>query len=173
MEKFKGNRKQIILALVIISCLSVMAIAATRIINNGRTYVPIIYSAPATATPTITNTPLPTNTPKPEPTSPPAPSGQIWVEVRPENPDKNWALCRFVYKYNDAGKPVMQIYPGDSKPTSERIKIPRGEHVLVYKPKVAADGGGFYWKLVDYVAPDGTELYLRQVDMMKLSPPLE
>ena len=63
----------------------------------------------------------------------------------------------------------MEIYPGDSKPVSERIKILKGERVLAYDTIVLADGGGKYWKLVEIEAPDGTVLYLRKLDVVKES----
>jgi len=61
----------------------------------------------------------------------------------------------------------MEIYPGDSSPVSERIKIPRGERVLADEQPVRADGGDKFWKLVEYQGRAGEELYLRAVDVTK------
>ena len=108
--------------------------------------------------PEPTATPKPTETPKDE---------YIWLIVRPQNPDKDWALAWFEKSQNSAGIPIMEIYPSNGSPTSERIKIASGEKVLAYNEIVRADGGAKFWKLVDYKGRDGEDLYLRQVDVMK------
>jgi hypothetical protein len=87
--------------------------------------------------------------------------------VNPANPDKDWALAFFAKSYNNAGRPVMQIYPGDTAPQSERIMIPRGEIVLALDTPVTADGGAKFWQLVEYEGEDGEELFLKAVDVTK------
>jgi len=158
---FQFQSKQIYI-LIIIS--SLLLISATYLIANQRVYIPFIQKQEAqntpTQTPTPTSTPNPTNTPLPG-------EDIIWLIVRPENPDKEWALCYFIKKYNDSGRPVMEIYPSDSSPVSERIKIPVGERVRAYNGVIKADGGVKFYKLVDYHGIEGEELYLRQVDVMK------
>jgi len=145
----KLNHTHVIMALVIL--LSALLIASTGIIlATERTYIPMVQIAEATATPT------------------PMPAGTLWLIVKPDQ-DKGWALARFAKSYNKAGRPIMEIYPGDSKPVSERIKILKGERVLAYDTIVLADGGGKYWKLVEIEAPDGTVLYLRKLDVVKES----
>jgi len=149
---------------IIIIISSLLLISASYIIANQRVYIPFIQKQEAQNTPTETQTP--TSTPKPTATALPG-EDIIWLIVRPENPDKEWALCYFVKKFNDSGRPVMEIYPSDSSPASERIKIPAGERVQAYNEVIKADGGAKFWKLVDYTGNAGEELYLRQVDVMK------
>ena len=62
----------------------------------------------------------------------------------------------------------MEIYPGDSSAVEDRIRIPRGEVVLVYNDKIRADGGNHFWELVDYHGRDGEDLYLRDDDVTKV-----
>jgi len=154
MKKFKPLKNQLLLALTLISLISIMVISAGNIISNFKVFVPIIQKQP----PEPTATPKPTETPKDE---------YIWLIVRPQNPDKDWALAWFEKSQNASGIPIMEIYPSNGSPTNERIKIASGEKVLAYNEIVRADGGTKFWKLVDYKGRDGEDLYLRQVDVMK------
>lgn len=163
----------------ILSILSLLGISATAILANQSIFLPLTlnqYPTPtATNTPTITPTQGPTATVTPTPTitpttsGTPQPAGTIWLIVTPANTSKDSALCYFAKTYNNAGRPVMQIYPSDSSLATERIKIPAGERVLAYDKVVLADGGGKFWKLVYYHGRDGEDLYLRSVDITKTS----
>jgi hypothetical protein len=144
--------------LLIISLVSILSISSTYVLAAEPIFLPLIYQNPS-PTPTASVTPTATGTPQ-------APGTQ-WVIVSPYNNDKGFALARFAKSYNAAGRPVMQIYPGDTAPDSERIKIPRGERVLVVDTPITADGGGKYWRLVDYKGRKGEELYLRTQDITR------
>lgn len=172
MKTSKPRSDRIIIVLTIISIFSIFSVAATNILFDNDVYLPLVRNqnptATATLTPTITPTPTTTLTPVPEPTLEPHPEGTAWVLVTPENEDKDWALAWFQKGENNNGYPIMEIYPGDSSPVEDRIKIDRGEVVLVYDELIRADGGGRFWKLVDYEGRDGEELYLRAEDVTKL-----
>jgi hypothetical protein len=171
----KPNWKKI--GFAILSIFSLLGISATALLANQSIFLPLTlnqYPSPTpTNTATLTPTPGPTATVTPAPTitpttsGTPQPAGTIWLIVTPENTSKDSALCYFAKTYNAAGRPVMQIYPSDSSSASERIKIPAGELVLAYDKVVLADGGGKFWKLVDYHGRDGEDLYLRSVDVTK------
>ena len=162
MKKFEGKRTRSIFVFVLIIIFSISLISTAYAIADQKVYIPFIQKQEPQITPTNT----PTQTPLPTETSPPG-EDYLWLIVRPENPDKDWALCYFVKKYNDAGKPVMEIYPSETSSADERIKIARGERVRAHNGIIKADGGLKFWKLVDYQGNEGEELYLRQVDVMK------
>lgn len=78
------------------------------------------------------------------------------------------ANLRFASSYNAAGRPVMQIYPKDTAPVSDRVQYNSGTGVVLKADVVKADGGGLYWAL----DPNHTEfgktfpqLYLRNEDV--------
>jgi len=72
------------------------------------------------------------------------------------------ALARYVYSHNAAGKPVMQIYPGDSI-TEGRIKYTEGQKLAVLPTLIRADGGDDYYEIASSPI-SGFKLYLRAVD---------
>ena len=91
-----------------------------------------------------------------QPPEPPSQYLDFWVTA-----DK--ANARFVSGLNNAGRPIMQIYPSDSAPVSERVQYVKNTLVPVYPESVLADGGGVFYKIVH--VPDGKpELYLRAID---------
>jgi hypothetical protein len=142
--------------LILVSILSILSVSATYVIANQTLFLPLILQPGSSATPTQVGTPPPPET--------------LELVVNPSNPDKDWALAFFAKSYNNAGRPVMQIYPRDTAPDSERIKIPRGEIVLALKDIVTADGGAKYWQLVEYQGKDDEDLFLKAADVTKLPP---
>ena len=74
---------------------------------------------------------------------------------------------RFVWRGNDAGVPIMHIYPKDNAPVSERVQIIKGKPILVYKNLLTADGGGQYWCLAGSLKKYGKVLYVRKQDTKK------
>ena len=160
---------------ILISIVSLLGISATYVLASETLFLPLIfYQSPsltsnATISPAHTATPTQTQEGTPSPSATPQPPDTLQLRVSPSNPDKDWALAFFAKSYNGAGRPVMQIYPGDSSPDSERIKIPRGEIVLALDTPVTADGGGKYWQLVEYEGKGGEELFLKAVDVTKVT----
>jgi len=155
----------------LLGILSVLSISATYALAGGTIFLPLIIQPSPSPTATATLTPTPTLTPTatlegtPGPT--PLPGGTLQLVVTPSNPEKAWALAFFAKSYNDAGRPVMQIYPSDSAPDSLRIKIPKGEIVLALDTPVTADGGAKFWQLVEIEGEDGEDLFLKAVDVTK------
>ncbi len=135
---------------ILISLASALSISGSYLLAGGPVFLPLIVHKDPAATPT----PVPPETQK--------------MVVNPDNVDRDWALAYFAKSYNGAGRPVMQIYPGDSSPESERIKIARGEIVLVLKDNVKADGGGLFWQLAELKGRKGETLFLRAVDVTKV-----
>ena len=75
------------------------------------------------------------------------------------------ANARFIHSFNVKKRyPIMQIYPSDSAPVSERIQFARGEVLRVQPDKVDTDGSMDYYRLCDRQSPEGDDLYLREVD---------
>jgi hypothetical protein len=142
--------------LILVSLLSILSVSATYVLASQTLYLPLVLHPNSSATPTQVGTPRPPET--------------LELLVKPSNPAKDWALAFFAKSYNNAGRPVMQIYPRDTAPDSERIKIPRGEVVLALKDPVTADGGAKYWQLVEVQGKDGEDLFLKAVDVTKLPP---
>lgn len=93
--------------------------------------------------------------PAPEPE--PEPDYEVTFKVTAEK-----ALARFVYGYNNAGKPIFQIYPGDSI-TTGRKKYTKDANVRVFRVAIKADGGGMFYEILE---PTGVsaKLYLRASD---------
>jgi hypothetical protein len=74
---------------------------------------------------------------------------------------------RFVWRRNDAGAPIMQIFPKDNAPVSDRVQIAKGRPILVYKKSVTADGGGIYLCMAGSQKRFGKTLYVRKTDTKK------
>jgi hypothetical protein len=74
---------------------------------------------------------------------------------------------RFVWRKNDAGAPIMHIFPKDNAPVSERVQILKGKLILVYKKSIIADGGGVFLCLAGSQKKYGTTLYVRKQDTKK------
>lgn len=143
--------------LILICIVSALGISAKYALVSQTLYLPLIFNQGASISSAATVSPTP------------RPPATIQLIVTPSNPDKDWALAFFAKSYNAAGRPVMQIYPGDSSPDSERIKIPRGTIVLALENPVTADGGGKYWQLVDYKGRNKEVLFLRALDATKVT----
>ena len=77
--------------------------------------------------------------------------------------------CRFVWRRNDAGAPIMQVFPKDNSPVSERVQIRARAKFAVYKAVVVADGGYKYWCVVGSQAKHGKTLYVRAQDVIKVA----
>lgn len=72
------------------------------------------------------------------------------------------ANARYIYDYNSALRPVMEIYGAT---VAERIQYKAGERVGVWSNPITADGGGEYWKLAQRYGRAGEALYLRNEDV--------
>lgn len=128
------------------------------------------------------------NAPQPEPTPPPSPDYEarlnkletalaylqerLNLAARPPvawyKPSESQAIARFAASYNARGKPVMQIYPSDNAPVSQRIFL-TGRFRLSPIP-VIADGGGLYYPVAEpsyysQINDPGLTLYVRDVDV--------
>ena len=77
------------------------------------------------------------------------------------------ANARFQKGENANGLPIMQIYPSDSSPVSERIQFVEDTLLRVLPDKVRADGGGYYYLLLDREGRNDEDLYLRDQDCVK------
>lgn len=91
--------------------------------------------------------------PTPPPADPPAPKKYY---VRVTAPDKTNA--RFVYGKNGKGKPIFQIYPGDSSKATERIQYKNGALLEVWPEKIDGDSDIDCYELVGKTA-GGKQLY--------------
>lgn len=99
----------------------------------------------------------------PDPVDPPVTKPTIQITVDKTN-------ARWIMNYNDAGKPMMQIYPKDSAPVSDRIQFFSGDILTAKSQKIQADGGTKYYELIDKKAPTsndhGNTLFVRDIDAM-------
>lgn len=153
---------------ILISIIAVLGISATSFMVGETMFLPMIVQQNPSANPTATLLPSPTITPTPTQAGTPQPPATLQLLV---NPDKDWALAYFAKSYNAAGRPVMQIYPGDNSLESERIKIPKGTIVLALETPVRADGDeNKYWQLVEYKGRKDEILFLRAADVTKVTP---
>lgn len=99
-------------------------------------------------------------TPEPPPPPPPPPDPSVTIRIT-RDPRANAFYTR---RSNAAGRPIMEIYPSDSAPTSERIQFPLGTQLRADPTKITADGGGKFWKLLDERGRGGETLYIREQD---------
>lgn len=94
---------------------------------------------------------------------PPPPDESAIFDVTAER-----ANARFAWKQNQAGRPIMQIYPADNAPVKQRVQFTRGAMVEVMPKPIKADGGDQYYEIAEEVIKDGdpvqVTLYLRSVD---------
>jgi len=105
--------------------------------------------------------PEPPNPTPPPPVVPPA-DPEYSVQVIVEKANARWSKAQ-----NANGLPIMQIYPRDNAPVSERIQYFEDSFVPVKPDKIKADGGAYYWELVYGKGRDGETLYLKADDVMK------
>lgn len=93
-----------------------------------------------------------------------------YINVRVTKDPRANAFC--IKGWNDAPPenggpfPIMQIYPNDSAPVSERIQFNAGTIVAVFPDKMRADGGGMFWEITDWPSTD-VILYLREQDVTR------
>lgn len=107
---------------------------------------------------TVEPQPEPEPRPEPEPKPDPEPAGIVFrITVEKTN-------LRSVLKYNGAGAPVMQIYPSDTAPVSDRIQLFEDDTCKIVLPAVTADGGAKYFKVVDRKGRNGEALYVVKAD---------
>ena len=92
--------------------------------------------------------------------APPPPPPVIDNKIFTVTSDK--ALARFIYGYNQASKPIMQIYPGDSI-VEGRVKYLKGDKIEVHPTPVLADGGAIFYEMANSVVEDFA-LFLRAQD---------
>lgn len=72
------------------------------------------------------------------------------------------ANARFITGTNKSGIPIMEIYPSNDAPTSQRIQYHKGTEVKVALLSTIADGGGLYWEIKEAVV--SRTLYLSDKD---------
>ena len=99
---------------------------------------------------------------EPEPPAPP-PATKYYVQVTA--PDRTNA--RFVYGVNAKGKPIFQIYPGDSSKASERVQYKTGVTLEVIPEKIDGDSDIDCYLLVGRFAGN-EQLYIWTKECMKL-----
>lgn len=75
--------------------------------------------------------------------------------------------ARFIYGKNAKGKPIFQIYPGDSSKANERIQYKNGVLLAVYPEKIDGDGDIDCYELIGRMAGDGKQLYAWTKEVMK------
>lgn len=97
------------------------------------------------------------------PPPPVEPDHKYYVKVTA--PDKTNA--RFQYGKNAKGKPIFQIYPGDSSKANERIQYANGKLLEVYPEKIDGDSDIDCYELVGRMAGDGKQLYAWTKEVMK------
>jgi len=98
----------------------------------------------------------------------PPPVDEQRLRVRPDG-NKGYANAWFVKGRNKSGgRPIMNIYPSNMSKTKERVRFRAGAFVMAVRPPVKADGGSRFWRLSNWFTADQEDLYLRQVDVVKV-----
>jgi GH25 family lysozyme M1 (1,4-beta-N-acetylmuramidase) len=104
-------------------------------------------------------------TPPAPPVEPPVvPPPAVNYFVRVTIPRAN---ARFAKSQNANELPIMQIYPSDNSLVSERIQFTEDTLLRVIPNKERADGGGYYYMLLDWEGRGDEDLYLRDADCVK------
>jgi len=103
---------------------------------------------------------------EPEPDPDPEPPAQPKYMVRLTGDKAN---ARFVYRMKNETVPIFQIYPGDSKPVSERIQYLRNQTPLleVDPNRVRGDGSMYCYKLIGRYGRGGEQLYIWSEECVK------
>jgi len=100
---------------------------------------------------------------EPTPPPPPEPDPTIIMRVKSMRPNKQTINCHFQKGTNNAGRPIMYIYPKPSAPVGDRVQIDYGKEFEVYRGIIKADGGGGFYSIAalpdGQVYPKGTQLY--------------
>jgi hypothetical protein len=97
--------------------------------------------------------------PAPVPTPAPLPAGVLAIITK--DPRAN-AFC--VKTTNQAGKPVMDVYPSSGSPVEARIQFNKGAVIAVAPDKVHGDGGVDYHRLMGTYGAS-KPLYMRDEDL--------
>ena len=97
----------------------------------------------------------------------PPPAASYWVRVTV--PKANARFIKSWKKNPDTGveTPIMEIYPSDNSLVKDRIQFVEDTLLRVSPDKVRADGGGYYYLLLDWEGRDDEDLYLRTQDCVK------
>ena len=98
---------------------------------------------------------------EPPPAEPPSTIGYVRVTADPR------ANARFSKAANANGLPIMEIYPSDSSPVSERIQFTAGMSLTVIRERVRADGGVMLYELTAHQGRNGEALFVRDQDCIK------
>lgn len=99
---------------------------------------------------------------EPEPPAPPPPPPTTDVTIRiTADPRAN---ARYTRRTNANGRPIMEIYPSDTAPVSERIQFSLGILLKAKPAKVTADGGMQYFELTERKGRGGETLFVREID---------
>jgi hypothetical protein len=76
--------------------------------------------------------------------------------------------ARYAWKYNGAGRPIMQIYPEDNAPVRDRVQFVYSTKIKVKPEIVKSDGGTPYYAIAEQVYKSGVlvteQLYLKAED---------
>ena len=93
---------------------------------------------------------------EPEPPAPPEPL-KYFVALTVDKTN-----ARFIYRMKNETVPIFQIYPGDSRPVSERIQYFRNQtpRLEVDPNRVRGDGSTYCYKLVGRYGRGGEQLYV-------------
>jgi hypothetical protein len=89
----------------------------------------------------------------PPPPPSPAPAYKIYTVNNGEK-----SLANFINKHNDAGFPVMMIYPKETI-LEGRITFGGGKQIKVEPVPVKGDGNSYWYKIVEELV-EGVPLYL-------------
>lgn len=100
--------------------------------------------------------------PEPEPEPPVPPAAEYKVRVTADRTN-----ARFVYRTKTTGVPVFQIYPGDSRPVSERIQYKQNDLLAVEPGRVRGDGGMYCYKLIGRYGRGGEQLWIWSDECVK------
>jgi len=98
-------------------------------------------------------------------TPPPAPD-TVFVQVTDDK-----ALAHFIIGENAQDKPIMEIYPSESSPASERIRYNQGDKIEVYADKLSkddVDGGEGFWRIYSRWGDNGEHLFLQESKVTKV-----
>ena len=101
---------------------------------------------------------------EPEPEPDPEPPAQPEYKVRVTADKTN---ARFVYRTKVSGVPIFQIYPGDSRPVSERIQYKKNDLLAVEPGRVRGDGGMYCYKLIERYGRGGEQLWIWSDECVK------
>jgi len=79
---------------------------------------------------------------------PPLPDGTKKIVIA-NGGAKEWAPLSFSKGLNEAGRPKFEIYPGDSRPASERVFVANGTPITVELTVTKGDGARHAYKIIE------------------------